>query len=119
MSTNSDAIFVTEAKLKMSKDKSLEENMRISMEEANGHWLISQYNDERKEFDAAILAVASFYGQDSPEFERIKAEMAFVRALFHTPSNVPVDWNQLLSEQPKEIKPIGIVKIWKEVRGKD
>ena len=119
MSTNSDAIFVTEAKLKMSKDKSLEENMRISMKEANGHWLISQYNDERKEFDAAILAVASFYGMDSPEMVRIKAEMEFVRAMFFTPSNVPVDWNQLLDHQPKDVKPIGIVKIWKEIRGKD
>lgn len=118
MSSNSELIFIAEAKAKMSKEKSLEENMKISMEEANGHWLISQYMDERKEFDAAVLAVSSFYGLDSPEFERIKAEMAFIRALFHTPSNVPVDWNQLLDQQPKEVKPIGIVKIWKEITKK-
>ena len=116
MSTNSDAIFVAEAKIKMSKEKTLEDNIRTAFQEVKDHWLISQYNDERKEFDAAMLAVSSFYGIDSPEFERIKQEMIFVRAMFHTPSNVPIDWNQILDNSPKDFKPIGVTKIWKEVR---
>ncbi len=116
MSTNSEAIFVAETKSKMSKEKTLEDNIRIAFNEVKNHWLISQYNDERKEFDAAMLAVSSFYGIDSPEFARIKQEMVYVRALFHTPSNVPIDWNRLLDEADKDFKPIGVTKIWKEVR---
>ena len=100
----------------MSKEKSLEENIRISMEEANGHWLISQYNNERLQFQAAMLAVSSFYGIDSPEFERIRSEMKIVNAFFFTPSNVPVDYNQLLDELPRDLEKIGIIEIWKDVR---
>ena len=116
MSTNSDAIFVAEAKLKMSKEKSLKDNIRIAFNEVKDHWLISQYNDEKKEFDAAILSVSSFYGIDSPEFERIKHEMVFINATQFTPSNVPIDWVILLSQMPKEIKPIGLMKIWEEIK---
>ena len=116
MSNNSELIFLAEVKGKMSKEKTLEENIRISMEEANGHWLISQYNDEKKQFDAAILAVSSFYGIDSPEFERIRTEMKIINALFFTPTNVPVDYNQLLDELPKDHQKIDIIKIWKDIR---
>ncbi len=116
MSTNSELIFLAEVKGKMSKEKTLEENIRISMEEANGHWLISQYNDERLQFQAAMLAVSSFYGIDSPEFERISIEMKMVNALFFTPSNVPIDYYQLLESLPKDHQKIGIIEIWKDVR---
>ena len=77
----------------------------------------SQYNDERREFQTAILAVSSFYGIDSAEFERIKPEMVFINATMLTPSNVPVDWKTILGTMPKDMKPIGIMKLWKEIRG--
>ncbi len=113
--TNSDLIFMAEVKPKLSKDKTVEENFKIAFSEANGHWLISQYNDEQKEFEAAVLTVSSFYGIGSPEFERIKQEMKYINALFRTPGNVPIDWNQLFGDD-KNFKPLLLVKMWKEIR---
>lgn len=112
-----DAIFIHEVKPDLSKEKTLEENLEIAMKKANGHWLIGQYGDEQKELMAAVLVVSDFYGIDSPEFARIQQEMKFVNALFRTPSNVPVDWNQLLDTMDKDLKPIGIPKIWKKIKG--
>lgn len=116
MSSNSELIFLAEVKTKFSKEKTLEENCRIAMKEAKDHWLISQYNDEQKSFMSAILAVSNFYGIKSPEFEQIKAEMVFINATQFTPCNVPIDWAELLSQMPKDIKPIGLMKIWKEIK---
>jgi len=101
--------------MKFSKENSLEENFKIAFEEAKDHWLITQFNDERKKFEVAVLSVSTFYGIESPEFERIKNEMKLVNALHFTPSNVKIDLVGMMEELPKNFKPIGLVKLWKEV----
>ena len=116
MSTNSELIFLAEVKTKFSTENSLKENCQIAMKLAKDHWLISQYNNEQNSFMSAVLAISSFYGIKSPEFEQIKAEMVFINATQFTPSNVPIDWQELLSQMPKDIKPIGLMKIWKEIK---
>ena len=50
MTDNCELIFLAEAKMKMDKSKSLEENIKIAFQEVTNHWLMSQYNDEKKEF---------------------------------------------------------------------
>lgn len=112
---NSQVIFVSEVKDKFDKSKTLEENMELAMKEAKSHWLISQYMDDKKTFDAAIISVSSFYGVESEEFQRITDEMKMVNALFFTPTNVPIDYQRLLDELPKDHKKIGIIDMWRKL----
>lgn len=113
--TNSQAIAVAEIKPKLSKSNTLEGNITIAMENTHDHWLLGQAVNDRMEFETAMLIVSDFYGIDSPEFERIKIEMVMVNALFFTPSNVPIDFNQLLEQLPKDHEKIGIMELWKKV----
>ena len=106
---------MAEIKPKLSKTKTLQENLTIAMQEAHDHWLLGQMANERLEFEVAVLAVSNFYGIDSPEFERIKQEVQIINAVHFTPSNVPIDWNQLLDNLDKDHEKIGIADIWQKV----
>lgn len=99
MSTNSEAFFVANAKSKMSKEKTLEDNIRTAFQEVKDHWSLTRYHIPKQEFDIAMLVVSSFYGIGSLEIAKIKQELAYVMGVCHTP-----------------FEPIGIIKIWKEIR---
>jgi len=111
--SNTSVIISTEIESKLDKTKTIEENFRTAVTAVKSHWLAP---NEKEAFDAVVMAVSSLYGIDSPEFERIKEEMKIVNAFYMTPSNVPVDLGMVLANAADtNYKPIGFIKIWKQV----
>jgi len=112
MSTNTEKIMIQEIEGKLDKTKSIEENFKIAAVAAKEHWLAP---NEKEAFNTAVIAVSSIYGLESEEFARIKQEMKMVNAFHFTPTNVPVDMGALMEDLDPKYKPIGFVKIWKEL----
>ena len=109
-------IAMTEIENALSRDETFEENIRIAFITAQNHWLLGVSHMEKEQFQASTAALLQFYGTDSDEGKRLIQECKFINATRFTPSNVPVDYNTLIEAMDENIKPIGLIKIWKETK---
>ena len=88
----------------------LEDKLIAAMNETRNHWMVT---DEDKQFRAAVGAVMLLVDDDTRY--QIELEMKTLNALSAMISGVPVDIENI--ETPDE--PIGLMKIWKELRAQD
>ena len=116
MGTVPNTVLIVEKEIEMalSKDNTIEENAKIAFKQALNHWLAPP---EREAWEAATLALGMIH-KDTLDFERLEQECKVVNAMFMTPTNVPVDY-LALSESLKDIKSIGLIKIWKDAKNGD
>jgi hypothetical protein len=97
-----------QAEANLSVDDTLEERCRKAMKIGQNHWMIT---DEDERFRASVGAV--ILASNDEERERISSELAGLRMLSAAISGVPVDFDQL----PTQENPVGLMKIWRELKG--
>lgn len=100
-----------EAAIKDCSDN-LEARLRAAMKAAANHWMVF---DKNLQFLGAVGAVMEHYGKDSPEYERLAAELdglkkfnAIVQA---AQAGLSVDLSNV--SMPTH-EPIGLMKLWHE-----
>ena len=89
----------------------LEEKARAAMLKAKDHWM-----DKDLQFRGAVHALLIHYGKESPEYERIVAEVRSLRkwSAFLTATQAGLSVNLPEQDLPTH-EPIGLMKIWQEV----
>lgn len=107
MSDNLLLLVVSEAKLAVRPEDSLEDRLRAAMKASYRHWMVT---DEDTQFRGAIGAVYSA-SEDEDEKARIEAELASLRDMNALLSGVPIDLERVSVPE----HPLGLMKMWKEV----
>ena len=110
---NTLAIMISEAKRKVQQDKSLKERLKSAMKITFRHWLVT---DEDSQFRAAIGAV--LLSASESEKKKITTELKGLRAISAMTNGVPIDIAQLIKNQ-EGAEPVGLLKLWKEIKGNE
>lgn len=93
----------------------LEANLRMVMEKAKNHWMITL--DEMR-LKCAVAVTMLHYGNGSPEWERLAAEWRGLSKISHMLAGAHLGVvTEVSFELPEDFEPIGLYKIWKEVTG--
>ena len=109
MNDDTRAAFVFhEVKHTVNPDDSLEDRCTAAFKAVKSHWMAL---DEEPQFAGALVAV--FETATDEEKERLKAEVAAMKALRAAVDGVPVDFSRAL-EGFGEYEPIGLNKLWRE-----
>jgi len=101
-------IAIAEIKESLSEDMDIKEKLEKAMTLAVDHWLVTREIDRFYSAIGAVLLVAS-----QEEREIIFREIRLLNAIS---SNLPIDWNELLEENP--IKLYGLLPLWKSIKHK-
>ena len=117
MVSNTVWLVASEAKIALSPDKSLEENLLAAMKSARNNWMAPSDDDA---LSGAVAATMMFYGEGTPEYERLSRDFKTLKkvnaALHAAMSGVPVDFAALVDqeEQGKADDPIKFMDLWKK-----
>jgi len=110
-------IAIAEAKAHISTMEKADvvEVLKAAMKITKHHWLVT---DELSQIQAAVGATMLHFGVDSEEWNRLKTEMSNINqfnvALLAMEQGIEVNLESVLKSH-ETIKPIGIMRIWKEV----
>jgi hypothetical protein len=91
----------------------LEDKLRAAMRKGYRHWMVTDENDQLM---GSLEGAARVLPDE--DVARIEAELRLFQALSAASSGVPVDFERLLpdDEDEERPKPIGIRKLWDEVK---
>ena len=111
------SIAITEVKASISGlHGDISDLLRAAMKITKNHWLVTSEADR---LNAAVGGVMVHYGQDSEEYKRLSWEMKNINrlnaALSAAMSGVSVNFESVVSEINDDMKPVGILALWKEV----
>ena len=90
--------------------ETIEEKLKIAFAGARNHWM---FTDEDTQFKGAIGAAMIGMEPDSEDYRRIECELQNLRNLSAMFSGVPVDVENMLSD---EYEPFGLIKMWKDAQ---
>lgn len=96
---------------KFEEGLSLEDRLRVAMGKALNHWMIT---NEDLQFRAAVGVVAA-RSTEQEEKDRLFEEIKALRAFGALLAGVPVDVERM-AEQTKDLKLVGLAKLWAEVK---
>jgi hypothetical protein len=91
----------------------LEQRFRKSMKAANGHWMVT---NDQEQFKGAIGGVLMAKETTEEEKERINATVRALAAINALISGVPVDMDAMVKRQEEGPEALPIVKWWHETK---
>jgi len=94
--------------------KNVQDKLRAAMEALKSHWVLTT---DTERIMAATASVMAYYGPGSDEYKHLKREIDLHVALSTAASGVPVDFGTLVSDDDEPMRPVGIIRIWAEVKG--
>ena len=122
MASNTVLLVASEAKIALSPDKSLEDNLLAAMKSARNNWMAPSDDDA---LNGAVAGTMMFYGEGTPEYERLSRDFKMLKkvnaALHAAMSGVPVDFSDLIDqeEQDNANEPIKFMNLWRKAEAEE
>ena len=85
----------------------------VAARNSSNTWMLGSDDDK---FKAAVVAAHPFLKEEDQT--RLKQELDFFKVLGAATSGVPVDFSAVLAGVDEDIKPLGLMKLWKETESK-
>jgi len=105
------SIIEAEARAEIAIAETVEEKLKAAFKVAKDHWMFTDTNIQQR---AGIGAVMFGLKKGSVDYLRIEKELSIHNALTTASSEIQVDLGAMLENIDKDLKPIGIAKLWFE-----
>jgi hypothetical protein len=111
------ALVIHEARAALKADATLPENVAAAMKAAANHWTVLDFEPQ---FKGAIAALATHYGEGSPEYERIiyEARMLgkFNAMIVAAQAGLSVGLDSLVDDDEPKPEPVGLMQAFRDAR---